>query len=114
MLSNVPDDDLISLYAASDCVVIPSRMESIPVVFSEALAFDKGMIVSDVGDLGLLGREYGVAQVVPPENPAALKEAMKERLRGKVRRQGEGGKRAELKNLFNVERSVERFLADYS
>jgi glycosyltransferase involved in cell wall biosynthesis len=113
MLGNVPEDDLISLYAASDCVVIPSRMESIPVVFSEALAFDKGMIVTDVGDLGLLGRQYGVAEVVPPENPAAMKEAMKERLRGRVRREGEDGKRAELKNLFNIERSVERFLADY-
>jgi len=114
MLGNVPDETLVSLYATSDCVVIPSRSESIPVVFSEALSFDREMIVADVGDLGVLGREYGVAHVVPPEDPPALKEAMKERLDRKGRETGGEGKRAELKRLFGTETSVERFLADYS
>ena len=57
-----------SLYESSDCVVIPSRSESIPLVFSEALNFDKELIVTDVGDMGMLGRQYGVAWVVPPED----------------------------------------------
>ena len=113
MLGNVSDETLVSLYAASDCVVIPSRSESIPLVFSEALAFDKEMIVTDVGDLGRLGREYGVADVIPPEDPALLKEAMKERIH--QNREGpktrDEQKRAELKRLFNMETSVERFLA---
>jgi glycosyltransferase involved in cell wall biosynthesis len=114
MLGNVPDETLIALYASSDCVVIPSRSESIPVVFSEALSFDREMIVADVGDLGSLGREYGVAHVVPPEDPRALKEAMKEWIDRKVRETGGDGKRAELKRLFGTETSIERFLADYS
>ncbi len=113
MLGNVSDETLVSLYATSDCVVIPSRLESIPVVFSEALSFDREMIVADVGDLGALGREYGVAHVVPPEDPPALKEAMKERLDRTGRKTGEDEKRAELKRLFDTETSVERFLADY-
>jgi glycosyltransferase involved in cell wall biosynthesis len=114
MLGHVPDETLVSLYATSDCVVIPSRSESIPVVFSEALSFDREMIVADVGDLGTLGREYGVAHVVPPEDPPALKEAMIERLDRKGRETGGNGKRAELKRLFVTETSVERFLADYN
>lgn len=116
MLGNVPDETLISLYASADCVVIPSRSESIPLVFSEALKFDREMIVTDVGDLGRLGREYGAADVVPPENPAALVEAMKRRILqdGDRSATGDKGKRAELKQLFRMERSVERFLADYT
>ena len=113
---NVSDEVLASLYDSSDCVVIPSRSESIPLVFSEALRFDKDLIVTDVGDMGMLGREYDVARVVPPEDPVALRDAMLER----VRRHGEGkreaaneGRRAELSRLFDIETSVERFLEDY-
>jgi glycosyltransferase involved in cell wall biosynthesis len=48
MMGNVPDETLISL-CSSDCVVIPSRSESIPLVFSEALRFDREMIVTGCG-----------------------------------------------------------------
>ena len=115
MLGNVPDDALNSLYASSDCVVIPSRSESIPLVFSEALGFDREMIVADVGDLGGLGRRYGVAEVIPPEDPVSLKEAMKKRVlqNREGPKTGSGEKRAELKRLFDMGASVERFLADY-
>jgi hypothetical protein len=51
-----------------------------------------------------------VAAVVPPEDPKALKEAMKKKVGSQKR---EGGRREELLKLFNIETSVERFLADY-
>jgi glycosyltransferase involved in cell wall biosynthesis len=117
---NVDDKALASLYTSSHCVVIPSRSESIPLVFSEALNFNKDLIVTDVGDMGSLGRQYGVAWVVPPENPGALKEMM--RKRAELRGHDQNGnpsmirdneKRTELKRLFDINTSVERFLADY-
>jgi glycosyltransferase involved in cell wall biosynthesis len=115
MVGNVSDPALASLYASADCVVIPSRSESIPLVFSEAIRFDKELIVTDVGDMGMLGRQYGVAWVIAPEDPMALKEMMKKRVElkdnGKKVRDEAG--REELKQLFNIETSVERFLADY-
>jgi glycosyltransferase involved in cell wall biosynthesis len=148
LTGNISDEVLVSLYASSDCVVIPSRSESIPLVFSEALKFNKEMIVTDVGDMGMLGRRYGVAWVVPVENVMALKEIMKKRV--EIQDQGrevnpvrnssgalnpagiilkpnlaaeqrgiisnvvkDEDKREELKGLFNIETSVERFLADY-
>jgi glycosyltransferase involved in cell wall biosynthesis len=112
---NVPDETLASLYESSDCVVIPSRAESIPLVFSEALRFNKDMIVTDVGDMGMLGRRYEVAWVIPPENIMALKEIMKKRveLQNNDKEVRDGGRREELKRLFDIETSVERFLADY-
>jgi glycosyltransferase involved in cell wall biosynthesis len=114
-MGNVSDQALASLYESSDCVVIPSRSESIPLVFSEALRFNKELIVTDVGDMGTLGRQHGVAWVVPPEDINALKEIMKKRVALKDNRKEERneGKREELKRLFDIETSVERFLADY-
>ena len=116
LMGNVPDETLAHFYASLDCVVIPSRSESIPLVFSEALNFDKRMIVTDVGDMGMLGRQYGVAWVVPPEDPIALREVMKRRVesQNKGQEKEDKGKRAELRRLFNIETSVERFLSDYA
>jgi glycosyltransferase involved in cell wall biosynthesis len=114
-MGNVPDETLSSLYESSDGVVIPSRSESIPLVFSEALRFNKELIVTDVGDMGMLGRQYGVAWVIPPENMMALKEIMKKRVESKnngKEERNEAG-REKLKQLFDMETSVERFLADY-
>jgi len=114
-MGNVSDQTLASLYELSDCVVIPSRSESIPLVFSEALRFNKDLIVTDVGDMGMLSRQYGVAWVVPSENIMALKEIMKRRIEfkdnGKEEKKEAG--REEVKRLFDIETSVERFLADY-
>ena len=104
-MGNVSDEKLAWLYGLSDCVVIPSRSESIPLVFSEALAFNKELIVTDVGDMGMLGRQYGVAWVVPAEDPTALKEMMKERVEPERYGNGVGNgrKREELERLFNIE-----------
>jgi len=120
MVGNVSDPVLASLYASADCVVIPSRSESIPLVFSEAIRFDKKLIVTDVGDMGMLGRQYGVAWVIPPGDPFVLKEIMKKKVESQDNEQTAShgpdvvhGKREELKRLFNIETSVERFLADY-
>jgi len=114
-MGNVSDQTLASLYESSDCVVIPSRSESIPLVFSEALRFNKELIVTDVGDMGMLGRQYGVARVIPPKNVMALKEVMKKRVELKDNENEERNevRREELKQLFDIETSVERFLADY-
>jgi glycosyltransferase involved in cell wall biosynthesis len=114
-MGNVDDKTLAFLYSSSECVVIPSRSESIPLVFSEALKFDKELIVTDVGDMGMLSRQYGVAWVIPPDDPIILKEMMKQRIKSQGHKSGkrDEGKRAELKQLFNIETSVERFLADY-
>jgi hypothetical protein len=74
------------------------------------------LIVTDVGDMGMLARQYGVAQVVSPENVIALKESMKKRieLQAEGKKAEDGDKREELKRLFDIETSVDRFLADYS
>jgi glycosyltransferase involved in cell wall biosynthesis len=66
------DAALHALYAACDCVVIPSRSESIPIVLSEALQARKPLIVTDVGDMGRIVRENHLGEVVPSEDPRLL------------------------------------------
>ncbi len=62
--------------AACDCFLIPSRMESIPLVLSDALQQGKPLIVSDVGDMGRLLRETPAGLVVPPGDVGALAGAL--------------------------------------
>jgi glycosyltransferase involved in cell wall biosynthesis len=70
------DETAVSYLYACDCVVIPSRMESIPVVFSDAVQMGKPLIVTDVGDMGRLLRWHPAGLVTPPENSQALCRAM--------------------------------------
>jgi glycosyltransferase involved in cell wall biosynthesis len=73
----VSNEDLAAAYEETDCVVIPSRSESIPLVLSEALQHGRPLIVTDVGDMGDLSRAHGLGEVVPPQNPPALAQAMR-------------------------------------
>lgn len=68
--------EVASYMEECDCLIIPSRSESIPLVLSEALQMELPVIVSDVGDMGRLVREYRIGKVVPPSDYVALKEAM--------------------------------------
>jgi glycosyltransferase involved in cell wall biosynthesis len=71
------DGELAAQYALVDCVVIPSRSESIPVVMSEAMQSGVPLIVTDVGDMGDLARRYALGDVVPPGDPKALAESIR-------------------------------------
>jgi glycosyltransferase involved in cell wall biosynthesis len=104
----IADGRLYELYSEADCVVIPSRSESIPLVFSEALQFNKPMIVTDVGDMGVLGRRYGVARVVEKENAAALAKGMQDFIEEPFQIDPE--KRNELLSLLMMENSMQKLL----
>jgi len=66
---------------ACDWLVIPSRIESIPLIFSDALAMRLPIIATQVGDMGALMARYGVGISVAPEDPAALAEAIVQAVR---------------------------------
>ena len=55
-----------------DWLVIPSRIESIPLIFMDAMQMRLPVIAADVGDLGMLVRRFEVGKVVPPTDPGAL------------------------------------------
>ncbi len=74
--SYIDENSAAAYFRACDALIIPSRIESIPVVLSDALQSCCPLIVSDVGDMGDLMRRYKAGQAVQPESPEELKEAI--------------------------------------
>ncbi|MDF1561777.1 MAG: glycosyltransferase [Deltaproteobacteria bacterium] len=73
---------VVELFSSARCVVIPSRMESLPVVLSDAAQLGAPVIVTEVGDMGELVSRHGAGRVVDAEDEAGLAEAMLEMERG--------------------------------
>jgi glycosyltransferase involved in cell wall biosynthesis len=69
---------VVGCMRACDWLVIPSRIESIPLIFVDALQMRLPVIATEVGDLGELVRRFGVGKVIPPADPRALAAAMRE------------------------------------
>ena len=74
-LDYVPSDEVTHYFEAADLVVLPyHHFDSQSGVGSAALAFDKPLIVTDVGGLADLVKDKSF--VVPPQQPDALADAM--------------------------------------
>ena len=68
LTGRLEDGDISALLQYVDCVVIPSRSESIPLVLSEAVNVQKPLVVTDVGDMGFLAEKYNLGYVVEAGN----------------------------------------------
>ena len=99
---------MVALLKKCHALIIPSRIESIPVVLSDALQVDCNMIVSNVGDMGSLVRSFHAGVVVDELSPEAFKEAIVRQSEKKEDEFKEG--RQKLYALFNLEKSVDTFL----
>jgi glycosyltransferase involved in cell wall biosynthesis len=89
-------------------LILPSRIESIPVILSDALQLDCNLIVTDVGDMGPLVRSYRAGMVVEKESPEKLKEAILDQWKREKDEFREG--RRKLYTLFDLKESVGNFL----
>ncbi len=72
LLERLPEERLKGYMERCHCLVIPSRMESIPLTFSEALQCGLPLIVTDVGDMGVLVKKHHIGSVVRPGDPEDL------------------------------------------
>lgn len=78
-LGKILDEDKLSEYfIKSDCVIIPSRSESIPIVLNEALQFNLPLIVSNVGDMGKIVSENNIGYIICKPDPILLAEKLAE------------------------------------
>jgi glycosyltransferase involved in cell wall biosynthesis len=115
MIPRGPAGHLAAYIKACDCLVIPSRQESIPVVFSEAIQMGIPMLVTDTGDMGTLAREHGLMDPVPPEDADALASAMRAFADDSAEfKRLFSAARTELLRMFDPEMIVDRFLAAVS
>ena len=87
-------------------LIIPSRIESIPLVLSDGLQMELPVMVTDVGDMGILVRRYAAGLVCRPE----IDDMAETLLRFVSSRQQGGG--ARLRELLDIRASAERFLSE--
>jgi len=71
------ENEKATYFNSADCVIIPSRSESIPVVLSEAVQYGKPVITTNAGDMEMLVNKYNLGLVAEKENPAALANTIK-------------------------------------
>lgn len=103
-------DEVRARVQSADCLLIPSRNESIPLVFSDALQLGTPVIASDVGDMGDLLRQTPAGIVVQPEDVDGLAQAL-----GEFERSGPKQYEAEVRLLagtFDITQTAKRFLSD--
>jgi glycogen(starch) synthase len=75
-LGHLPDDELATLLAAADAVVLPSRYEPFGIVALEAAAAGAPLATSTAGGLGELVVDGKTGVTFPPGNVAALAAAV--------------------------------------
>lgn len=76
----IADPEIPALMRRADLLALPYREIEQSGVLYAGLAFGKPMVLGDVGGFAELGRERGAARLVPPADPGALREALRELL----------------------------------
>lgn len=74
-------EEVASYMKTADCLVIPSRSESLPLVLIEATKVGLPIIAADVGDCRRLIKKYKIGRLVPKEAPQKLADAMLKMMR---------------------------------
>ena len=93
-----------------DCMIIPSRKESIPLVYSDGIKAGISIITSDVGDFARLYREYRYGRIFPSGDSSALKDALFSFIEEKQQRKQKTPPPKKLLDLFDQKRIVAEFL----
>lgn len=106
IVGKVSTESVAAYLKESDCLVIPSQGDSIPLVFSEALQMETPLIVTDVGDMGYLVRRFDLGKVVSCGDVQKLANAMKEF----IEEERDYSKNIpEVLNLLNIEKAVDDY-----
>ena len=82
--TNLPWNEAMTVLKASEILVIPSRMESIPQVIKEAFYLKVPVIATSVGGIPELIEDGKNGILVPPENPEQLAAAINQLLADKT------------------------------
>jgi glycosyltransferase involved in cell wall biosynthesis len=71
----IPAHEVPGLMARAAAVVLPYRRLDSSGVLATAIGYRRPVVVTDVGSLGEIVREFGAGEVVPVDDPKALAEA---------------------------------------
>ncbi|MBI5562253.1 MAG: glycosyltransferase family 4 protein [Deltaproteobacteria bacterium] len=107
--------DVPTVLKGIDLFVLPTLQEALGTSILEASAMKKAVVASAVGGVPEVVREGATGLLVPPEDPAALADAITKLLldRDALRRMGEAG-RAMVEAEYSTDKMAERLFALYS
>ena len=74
-LGFLPDDEVATLMRDATLVVLPYRRTDASGVLATAIGHGRPVVVTDVGSLGETVRDFGLGEVVPPDDARALADA---------------------------------------
>lgn len=116
-LGYLPDEDKVALLQLSHAIVFPShlRSEAFGISLLEGAMYGKPMISSEIGTgTTFINVDRDTGLVVPPDDPPALREAMRQLWRDE-QEAARMGQRAEQRywQLFTAQRMAERYVALY-
>jgi len=98
----------------SDFIVIPSRIESIPIVLSDAMKSNKPVVLTNVGDMGKLASKYKIGFIQEP-NAKSLAEGLRSGIKlDRHERQSFLKGMEELKDHLDLKKSIETFIKSLS
>jgi len=93
----------------SDCLVVPSRNESLPLVILEAASFNLPVIAAKVGDCPFLIKKYNIGYCFEKEDVTGLSNIMLKMIKEKNSKRDLTGF-AKVSEDFSLEKSVANFL----
>jgi len=108
----VNKDAAADLLAWSDYVILPSRIESIPLIFSDTMKAGKPILATPVGDLPELLHKYQCGLLAESCSAAALSQLIRKALHVQPSTFSEGVKMAA--RDFSLETIVKRYVSDIS
>lgn len=69
----INEDEVFSYISKADYVIIPSRIESIPVVLANAIESRKPVLLTNVGDMGILAKRFHIGIISEPNSKSIAK-----------------------------------------
>lgn len=106
-------EDVIQVLRVIDLLVLPSELESCPIVLLEAMAMRRPAVATDVGGVSEVVLDGVTGFLVPPRNPQALSSAIARCLRdGQLATMGSSG-RTLVEKLFTAEVMTTKTIALY-
>jgi len=103
-------DEAARAIRCADCLVIPSRIDSIPVILGDAVRLGTPVIATNVGDMGEVVAEHRCGLTCPAGDPAALAGAMRDFMETEPGAFRQGVVAAA--GLFDIGRAARSFLED--
>ena len=103
-------NEAAKLIANADYLLIPSRFESIPVIFSDALQLNTPLIATPVGDFPTLFSNYNLGILCSSTTPQSISFAIKTAIKTPPLHFSNDIARA--RKLFNIKSSVQVFYED--